>query len=66
MQPCCRRLALARRTIRELAALAEKRAAAVSRRNAGPRRFRPLSEREVADVVGADLLTRLATAMRHP
>jgi len=56
-----RRIAIARRAVRELSAFAEQRAAAARKRRAGVK-FRPLSRREATEVVGADLLARLAAA----
>ena len=57
-----RRIAMARRAVKELTALAERRAA---RCRVASRRFRPLSEAEAEAIVGADFLARLATTMRR-
>jgi hypothetical protein len=57
-----RKIAMARRAVRELIAIAEQRAA---RGRAASRRFRPLSEAEAEEVVGPDLLARLAAAGRR-
>jgi hypothetical protein len=53
-----------RAAVRELSSIAEQRAAAVRKRRAGTK-FRPLSRREATEVVGADLLARLAAAGRR-
>jgi hypothetical protein len=59
-----RRIAMARRAVGELAALAEKRAAAARKRRAGTK-YRALSNREATAVVGAELLARVAAAARR-
>jgi hypothetical protein len=52
-----------RAAVRDLSAIAEQR---VARRRAAERRFRPLSEREAEEVVGADLLATLAASVGAP
>jgi len=59
-----RRIAMARRALKELAAIAERRAAAAQR----PRklwRVQVLSDDEAEAIVGTDLLAQVAMTMRH-
>ena len=59
-----RRIAMARRTVRELNALAAKRAAAARKRRAGVK-FRLLSQREAEMIVGTNLIAALAASAQH-
>ena len=53
------RIALIRREVKQLAAIAEKRAAEAESSRAAPR-FRPLTETETETILGADLLAAVA------
>jgi hypothetical protein len=54
-----RKIAMARRAVRELIAIAEQRAA---RGRVASRRFRPLAGAEAEAIVGTDLLAQVAAA----
>jgi hypothetical protein len=57
-----RRIAIARRAVRELVAIAEQRAAAADSKCAATS-FRPLTDSETEALVGADLLATLAESV---
>jgi hypothetical protein len=58
------RIAMARRAVRELTAIAERRAAGAESISSAPS-FRPLAEAEAEDLLGADLLAQVAASARR-
>jgi hypothetical protein len=64
MSPICLRLNVARRAVRELTAIAEKRAAQAAKSRATAT-FRPLAEAEAEAIVGAELLALVAASARR-
>jgi hypothetical protein len=58
----CQRLAVARRAVELLAAVAEKHAAQAESSRAAPS-FRPLSAAEAEALIGAELLTTLGESL---